>query len=167
MLFCIYDLNGSLIKNVPASFVSRYHEYDYDNIVTLRTDGEQIHCLQKYGTTYRVYDSSGNVVREFQLQYNPLDDKKIEKRKDVMYMFNTFCFDDKYVYATGLIADRIMIGVFDWQGKLVRKLIAPQPDQGSFYQIADMNIRKEGARKLLHFYVCDPVSTFFVADVTE
>lgn len=165
-LIGIYDLEGRLKKNIFMSFSSAYGDIMKDNYISVRLIGNRLHCLQKYGTMYRVFDLDGNVISEFNLRYDPLRDKEHLKTK-YFYTFKTFCTDGKYIYAPVDYLGKICICVFNMDGLLLKRLESLQRDDKEVYDVMDMAIETENDKKNLYIFLMAPDDIFYMADVSD
>lgn len=162
-LFKIFDLNGNLLKNISGPFKPIYDNYFYNNSVTLRIDNNYIHCLQKYGTTYRVYNENGELQREFSLNKNPLDDKKYKKIKYKGAYF-TFCVYDSIIYATYPGRGEIIIDAFNMDGQYLYSYSASKKDN-EVYMVSDMKIVDYKGKKYICLLIAQPDIYFAIASL--
>jgi len=162
-IFKIFDLNGNLLKNISGPFKAIYDNYVYNNSVTLRIDNVNIHCLQKYGTTYRVYNENGELQREFSLNKNPLDDKKYKKIK-YKGAYVTFCVYDSIIYATYAGRGELIIDAFNMDGQYICSYSATQKDE-EIYLVSDMKVLEYNGKKYLYLLIDQPDIYFAVAAI--
>ncbi len=163
VIFGIFDRKGELLKKISGGFTSKYDQVKYDNSSTLRSKGRFIHCLQRYGTTYRIYNIDGQLVREFNLEIDPFKDKEYKKLK-YFYAFPTFCIHDEKIY-TGLAAKgKVLVYSFDKNGRFLHKYESRQ-DKNNVYDIMDMRTVKKGGKLYLYLLLVLPEVEFLVAEL--
>jgi hypothetical protein len=160
-LIGIYDISGKVEKNIYTEFKSSYKEFAKDNTITMRLINGRIHCLQKYGTTYRIFNLNGRVEREFDLQFDPIN-RKEGRPSHYFFGFKTFCSDGKNIYAPVDFLGKICICVFDMHGKLIKRYESPQDDPNSVYDVMDMTIISEGTKNYLYLFLMSPEDKFYV-----
>ena len=163
-LIGIYNMNGDLENNIYTSFSSSYKEYANDCSITMRAVNNQIHCLQQYGTTYRIFNLDGQVVKDINLEYNPLQDEDHIKA-GYLYTYKTFCTDGERIYAPVDLLGRICICVFNMRGELINRFIGEQNIRNEVYDIMDMRLRKSGGKKYLYLSMWAPEDVFLVIEM--
>lgn len=162
-IFGIFNMKGEIIKKIKGSFFSDYKRFIYDNRVRLKSKNGFVHCLQMYGTTYRIYNIDGNLIKEIKLEINPLKDKEYKKIK-YLYTYTAFDVYDKKIYASFVAVGKIIINVFDMNGYYLYKYISKQvPDEK--YHVKEMRIIKRNNKKLLYLLMWQPETEFIVAEI--
>lgn len=164
-IFGKYEMNGKLVRYFGEIGKTDYNDFYYDNAQTVRTFQEQIHSLQLYGTTYRIYNRAGKLVREFQLEINPLHDREY-KKTGWLYAYRSFAVDKQRIYATHAGKGRLIINVFDSDGKYLYTHSIKQ-ETSDIYEVSDMKIIQQESRKLLLLFVHYPDTKFILAEIND
>ncbi len=157
-----YDIDGHLVKYFGEPFQNNKNFY-YDNAQTIRSYQGQIHCLQLYGATYRIYDRVGNRIRQFQLKINPLDNPEYRKT-GWLYAYRSFALGENKIYATHSGKGEIRINVFDCEGNLIYSQSIKQ-DTDEICEVSDMKIIYQNSRTLLLLLVHYPDTKFVLAEL--
>lgn len=162
-IFKIFNMKGELLKTIKKSFTSKYNNFIYDNQVILRLVNNSIHCLQQYGTTYRIYNDNGELQKEFHLSLNPLEDKEYKKIK-YLWAYKTFCVHDNKIFASYVGKGKIIINVFDMEGKYLFSYLNNQ-NNNELYSISDMKIIKRNKKKYIYLLLTEPDMYFIIAEL--
>jgi hypothetical protein len=158
-------LNGELLSFFGEIGKSEYNTFYNDNSQTIRAFNGELHCLQLYGTTYRIYNPMGEPVREIKLEVNPLHNKEYRKT-GWLYTYRSFAVDEHRIYATHAGKGKIIINVFNREGKyLFTYYIKQETDDIS--EVSDMKIVLRKDRKLLLLLVHYPDTKFILAELDE
>jgi hypothetical protein len=162
-IFGIFNMEGDLIKTINERFHSTYKEIKYDNRVRLRTLQNEIHALQMYGTTYRIFSADGEKKKEIELEINPLNDKAYRKL-NYLYTYTSFdTFEDR-IYASKVTKGRIEINVFDMMGRFLGKNII-QGNPKEIYYVNDMRIMEKSRRRMLYLLMWEPDIRIIVSEI--
>lgn len=161
-IFGRYDLNGKLLSYFGNIGKSDYNNFDNDNNQTIRSFNGELHCLQLYGTTYSIYSPEGELVRERQLNVNPLHNEEYRKT-GWLYTYKSFCVDSHRVYATHAQKGKIVINVFNRDGEYLDTYSIKQGSD-EIYEVADMKIIQQKARRALLLLVHYPDTRFILAE---
>ena len=164
-IFGKFDLDGKLICYFGEIGKSDYNKFYNDNAQTIRSFQGELHCLQLYGTTYRIYNQKGELVREFQLEINPLHDREY-KKTGWLYTYRSFVVDKLRIYATHAGKGRIIINVFDRDGKYLYTHSIKQ-ESDDVYEVSDMKIIQQKNKRLLLLLVHYPDTKFILAELYE
>ena len=164
-IFGKIDLNGKLLFYFGEIGRSDYHIFYNDNAQSIRSFNGELHCLQLYGTTYRIYNPEGELVRELQLEINPLLDKEY-KKTGWLYTYRSFAVDKQRIYATHAGKGRIIINVFDRDGKYLYTYSIKQ-EGDDVCEVSDMKIIQQKNRRLLLLLVHYPDTKFILAELDE
>lgn len=162
-IFGIFNIKGEIIKKIKGSFFSDYKRFGYDNKVRLKLKNGFVHCLQMYGTTYRIYNIDGDLIKEVKLEINPLKDKEYKKIK-YLYTYTAFDVYDKKIYASYVAVGKIIINVFDMNGHYLYKYISKQVSDEK-YHVNEMRVIKKNNKKLLYLLMWQPETEFIVAEI--
>ena len=163
-IFEVYNLRGEIIKKIKGSFFSKYNIFRWDNKVTLRSKDKFFHCLQQYGTTYRIYNSDGDLIKEFELEINPLKDRRYKKLK-YLFTYQTFCINDEKIYAGVAWIGKIMIFVFDMNGNYLFQYESIMDKKNEIYDIYCIDIIKRNNKKYFYILLTEPNIKFMVAEL--
>lgn len=164
-VFGIFNLKGELINKITGSFHSQYNDFiTYDNQVRMKVYNKLIHCLQEYGTTYRIYNIDGNLVNEFELGKNPLNDKEY-KKLNYYFAYQIFAVNEKKIYASCAAKGKILIDVFDMTGKFLFKYENKMDMKDSIYDVTDMKIIKRQGKTLIYLLIFAPEIEFMIAEL--
>jgi hypothetical protein len=165
-VFGIFNLKGELIKKITGSFHSQYNDFMmYDNQVRMKVYDKLIHCLQEYGTTYRIYDIDGKLVNEFELGKNPLNDEEY-KKLNYYFAYQIFAVNENKIYAGYAAKGKILIDVFDMTGKFLFKYKHKMDMKDSIYNVTDMKIIKRQGKTLIYLLLFTPEIEFVIAELT-
>ncbi len=164
-IFGRYDLSGRLLSYFGEIGKSEYNNFDNDNNQTIRSFNGELHCLQLYGTTYRIYSPKGQLIRELQLEINPLRDEEYRKT-GWLYTYKSFCVDSHRVYATHAQKGRIVIVVFNRDGEYLYTYSIKQSSD-EIYEVADMKIVQRRDKKELLLLVHYPETRFILAELSD
>jgi len=164
-VFCIFNLKGELIKKITGSFHSKYNDFMmYDNQVRMNVYNKLIHCLQEYGTTYRIYNIDGKLLNEFDLEKNPLNDKEY-KKLNYYYAYQTFAVNENKIYSSYAAKGKIVIDVFDMTGKFLFKYENKMSMKDSIYDVTDIKIIKRQGKTLIYLLLFSPEIEFIIAEL--
>jgi hypothetical protein len=160
-VFGIYNMQGELQKTINESFRSEFNNFATDNTVRMRLIGDFVHCLQMYGTTYRIYSKKGSKIKEFELEVNPLENKEY---REIKYKGTYLTFDvcDNIIFANHALRGKIVIYAFDMGGKLLHKHVAIL-DPENIYRPGDMKIIKKDNETRAYLLMCLPNTQVIVA----
>lgn len=164
-IFARYDLSGKLLSYFGEIGKSDYNSFYNDNAQTIRAFNGELHCLQLYGTTYRIYNPNGELVRELKLEINPLHDKEY-KKTGWLYTYRTFVVGKQRIYATHAGRGKIIINVFDREGKYLYAYSTKQ-ETDEVSEVSDMKIIQRKDRRLLLLLVHYPETKFILAELDE
>lgn len=165
-IFGILNMDGEMIKKTSESFQSDYRDRRFDNRVRLRViNRNEIHALQMYGTTYRIYNTNGDKIKEIELQIDPLDNKKYRKMK-YLYTYTSFDTCDGKIYACKVAKGRIEIYIFDMMGCFLYKRVIRGNDK-KIYHVNDMRIVEVDGKKMLYLLMWTPEVSFKVIEVDD
>jgi len=162
-IFEIYNMEGELENKIKGSFYSPYKDFRIDNSLTVRTQGDSIHCLQQYGTTYRVYNYNGDLIKEFELDFNPLNDNEYKKIK-YMYTYQNFCINEDKIFAPIAWEGKLMIFVFDLNGKYLYRYENLMKQKKEIYDIYCIDIIQKNSRKYIYILVESNDLNFVIAE---
>ena len=165
VVYGIYEMDGKVVRYFGKFDKTDYRTFFHDNIQTVRTIQEKLHCLQLYGTIYRIYDKEGGLIREIQLENNPLLDPEY-KKTGWLFAYTSFDVDEEKIYATHAGKGKVFINVFDSGGKILQKYFIKQ-ETNDVYEVSDMRIIKQDGRTLLLLLVCYPDTKFVLAEIAE
>ena len=165
VVYGIYKMDGKLIRYFGEFNKKDYQTFFHDNYQTMRTIRGEIHGLQLYGTNYKIYDKEGSLVKEFQLEINPLHDPEYRKT-GWLFAYTSFDVEEEKIYATHAGKGKIFINVFDNSGKVLQKYFIKQATD-DVYEVSDMRIIKQEGRRLLLLLVCYPDTKFLLAEIAE
>lgn len=160
-VFGIFNMQGELQKTINESFHSEFNNFADDNTVRMRLIDGFIHCLQVYGTTYRIYDKKGNKVKEFELEINPLEDSEYKKIK-YKGTYLTFDVYNNIIFANHALKGKIVIYAFDMDGRLLHKYAAILNPE-NIYRPGDMRIIKKDNETRAYLLMCLPNTQIIVA----
>jgi len=159
----IYNMDGFLEKRIYSKFASTPDEF-YSQIFEMRLVGKYLHCLQRYGTDYKIFDLTGDLIDEFRLQYNPFKDRD-HKKTGYLWGYKTFCTDGTTIYVPLDVKGKVCILAFDMKGRLIRRYESRQDNADDVYNIMDMTIHFEAGRKFLFLFQCSPIDIMYVAEL--
>lgn len=163
----LYDLKGNSLKKIKNSNLkSRYNKQDVrlDASLDMVRYKDQLHCLQQYGTTYLIYDSDGNLVRHFQLEMNPLDNKQYKK---IEFMWSYPCFgvyDDK-IFAAVCWRGKIMLWVFDMEGRFLYQMEKDMEEENEIYIPKVIKHIIKNGKNYLYISITYPDTSILVAEI--
>jgi len=162
-VYTIYDIEGKKIKDISSQYNKTYNNYYYNNAQTLRIFNNQIHCLQQYGTKYRIMDSNGEIIKEMELEVNPLNINEY-KKIGWKYAFQTFTVDETGIYAACAWRGKTIIYVFDQNGRYLKKYSIKQ-NTDDVYDVSDMKIVNYNGKKYLLLLVFYPDAEFVMFEI--
>lgn len=152
-IFIIYDLNGNQLNLISEEFPnSKRNRFDYDNFVNIKKYNNEIHCMQKYGMRYRIYNINGMKIREFDLQ-NP--DKNI-------WCLPSFYVVDNEIFAAVNSDEYINVLVFDFNGKFKRRYKF-MDEHHEKIALRDFFVLKNNSDETFYFLVWSPDVNVIVA----
>jgi len=129
----IYGNEGEKDKEIsaaPFKQIKNNDELKANNVLSIQIYKNQIHCLQKYGTNYRIYDLQGKLMKDFDLEINPISLPERKNMKGWLWAFHAFCVDDDRIYASCALTGNVSIYVFDLDGRLLEIYRSPlSPDE--------------------------------------
>lgn len=163
-LLGIYDMNGNRERSIYSIFKSVYRIPSMDNAITIREYNGNIHCLQQYGTTYRIFDLEGNIIKNINLESDPLKNED-HKRTNYKFAYKTFCTDGHHIYVPLDMYGKICICEYDMNGHLINRLISERSDKNEIYDVMDIGIREMDGNKYLYIFIMNPEDIFLVAKV--
>ena len=129
----IYGNEGEKDKEISAAPFNKTkytEELKANNVLSMQIYKNQIHCLQKYGTNYRIYDLQGKLIKDFDLEINPISLPERNNMKGWLWAFHAFCVDDNRIYASCALTGNVSIYVFNLDGRLLEIYRSPMsPDE--------------------------------------
>jgi hypothetical protein len=153
-IFIIYKLDGTQLKVIDDAFPKTQRDrFDYDNKVSIKRYKNQIHCLQKYGMQYRIYNIEGNKIKEFELQNH---DKSI-------WCLTSLYVTDNEIYAAENSDEFINVLVFDFDGKIKRRYRLMEKNHEKF-SIRDFFVVKKNNSERFYFMLWSPDVNVVVAE---
>jgi len=118
--FGLYDKKFNKQKTVPVDLPAFRDDPRYDNKVVMRKVGDEIFCLQQYGTGYLVFDHSGELTRRGSVLYDPFA-LEAYRDLDVKYSFPSFGVVGNKIYACVAGKESFDILELDTFGSLLNK----------------------------------------------
>jgi hypothetical protein len=120
-----FDLDGNNRKEIEILQFNKTQsndQIDTRNVISVDVYQNQIHCLQKYGTNYRIFDFNGKLLKNIELEIDSNFKQEREKLKSWSWIFNSFCLADDLIYASCGTVGKVLIFVFDFNGRLIKIL---------------------------------------------
>lgn len=131
----IYGNEGEKDKEISAAPFKQIKNNDQlkaNNVLSVEIYKNQIHCLQKYGTNYRIYDLQGKMIKDFDLEIDPLSLPERKNMKGWLWAFHAFCIDNDRIYASCATMGGISVYVFDLNGRLLEIYRSPLASDGKY-----------------------------------
>jgi DNA-binding beta-propeller fold protein YncE len=160
----IYNLKGSLLEKIKLdNMKSRFGNWKYNASLSMEMDEKFIYCLQQYDTAFYIFNTKGELVKEFNLEINPLDNTEYQK---INYSYTFPCF---YVHKDKIFTGiswpgKIMIKVFDMNGGFLFQLEKEMNDN-QIYSPCAMKFVKRNEHDFLYILFSNPDTFFMAAEI--